>query len=72
MTFTEHCDICGQELTEASGRWTVIMQDRGIYHRPTEKMRCCVYCMDQMQEWLRKFSIMRKMERKEALTEYEM
>ncbi len=63
MNFTEYCDICGQQLTDASGRWSIAFMDRGIYHRPTEKMKCCTYCHDGITKKILEYVEERREER---------
>ena len=63
MNFTEYCDICGQRLTEASGKWRMTFTDFGMYHHPTEKMLCCAYCHDGFASALTEYAMKRRAER---------
>ena len=63
MNLVEYCDICGQQLTDASGRWTISFVDHGIHHFPPVKGRCCAYCQDKVLEAIEKLSEERRKER---------
>lgn len=64
MLFNKKCDICGQQLTDASGHWSILHSDHGINQNPGVHMRVCGYCN---QESLKLLSELRdKMRAKEA------
>lgn len=63
MNYVEYCDICNQQLTDASGKWTMTFTDRGIYHRMPGKMKCCTYCHDGITEEIQKYAMKRREER---------
>lgn len=55
-----YCDICGQPLTDASGRWDFAGKDRGINAIPgcvaDLHIKCCAWCKDCIDEAVRKVS----------------
>ena len=52
----EYCDICGQQLTDASGRKRMVVQDFGIYHKPAEQALMCAYCYDGIKKLIEEYS----------------
>ena len=66
MRYVNYCDICGQELTEASGKQKITISDFGIYHRPTERVECCAYCREEVDKLFQELSEKRRKERNEA------
>lgn len=62
------CDICGQPLTDASGRWDFTGRDRGINAIPglagEMRFRCCAWCKEGLDKAIDKLSEEHKEERK--------
>lgn len=48
--YVEYCDLCGQRLTDASGKWSISLVDHGIFHWPPIKGKCCDCCHDKVFE----------------------
>lgn len=60
-----HCQLCGQPLTDASGHWRLILQDRGIFHMPSYSLTCCAYCEGEIEKMLVEYSEKMRRERKD-------
>lgn len=59
----EYCDICGQQLTDASGRRRMTIVDYGIHHFPAEQGLMCSYCHNGILELIEEYAEKRRAER---------
>lgn len=59
----EYCDICGRQLTDASGRWRMTIVDYGIHHFPAEQGLMCSCCHDGILELIEEYAEKRRAER---------
>lgn len=59
-----HCNICGQPITDASGCWILHMRDHGINQMPSERIRICAWCKDELDKAIEDLSKRQVEERK--------
>lgn len=54
--YASRCEICGQELTDASGNRLAVLIDHGINKSPQMRIKMCAYCSSRIMDYIYKIA----------------